>query len=311
MAENADDILDLHANESEEDSFENTLSESNDLNLLFGEDTQFPVSQVQTRARSNTITRPTSVVATNTNNKQSENTETGISRKKVKNNKRSVKAPLSKVPKRSAIDKSVFSNSEILKLKSKLGINTIMNPVNTLSDAVHALITNHITPSQASANKNKSSHKTSTVSRPPNEPIISLDSNLSPQSHNETLNDFDINLFNSENQNNLFDDVQATPCDFVTPDVGSHFEYERASSYDPNDIFGKAMGNEETDVIKWDLPQLDTEEKTGLRVLDKLATAVNAAESKRSVKEAISNIAKKYFRPVSVHQRLMLKYRLP
>ena len=180
-----------------------------------GEYAQFPVSQVQTRARSNT--RPASVVATHTNNKQNENTETGISRKKVKNNKRSanstVKAPLSKIPKRSAIDKSVFSNSEILKLKSRLGINTIMNSVNTLSDDVHALITNRITPSQASANKNKSSHKTSTVSRPPNEPIISLDSNLSPQSHNETLNDFDINLFNSENQNNLFDDVQAAPYD--------------------------------------------------------------------------------------------------
>lgn len=172
MAENVDDILDLHANESKEDSFENTLSESNDFNFLFGEDTQFPVSQVQTRARNNTS--PASVIATNTNNKQNENTETGISRKKVKNNKRSanstVKAPLSKIPKRSAIDKSVFSNSKILKLKSKLSINTIMNSVNTLSDAVHAvhaLITNHITPSQASANKNKSSHKTSTVSRPP------------------------------------------------------------------------------------------------------------------------------------------------
>lgn len=86
MAENVDDIFDLHANESEEDSFENTLSESNDLNLLFGEDTQFPVSQVQTRARSST--RAASVAATNTNNKQNENTETGISRKKAKNNKR-------------------------------------------------------------------------------------------------------------------------------------------------------------------------------------------------------------------------------
>lgn len=79
--------------------------------------------------------------------------------------------------------------------------------------------------------------------------------------------------------------------------MGNQFDYERASSYDPNAIFGKAMGNEETDEIKWDLPQLDTEEKTGPRVLDKLATAVNAAVSKRSVKEAISNIAKKYFRP--------------
>jgi hypothetical protein len=189
-----------------------------------------------------------------------------------------------------------------------------MNSVNTLSDAVHALITNHITPKQTSANKNKTGHKTSTVSRPLSEPIISLDSNLSPQSHNETLNDFEINLFNSENQNNLFDDVQATPY-FVTPDVGSHFEYKRASYYDPNEMFGKAMGNEETDEIKWNLPQLDTEEKTGPRVLDKLATAVNAAVSKRSVKEAISNIAKKYFRPenctISVHQRLKLKYGLP
>ena len=80
----------------------------------------------------------------------------------------------------------MFSNSEILKLKSKLGINTIMNSVNTLSDAVHALITNQIMPSQASANKNKTSHKTSTVSKPPNEPIISLDSNLSP--HNICIN---------------------------------------------------------------------------------------------------------------------------
>ena len=84
---------------------------------------------------------------------------------------------------------------------------------------------------------------------------------------------------------------------FVTPDVGSHFEYERASYYDPNAIFGKAMGNAETDEIKWNLPQLNTEENTGPRVLDKLETAVNAAVSKRSVKEAISNIAKKYFRP--------------
>ena len=79
--------------------------------------------------------------------------------------------------------------------------------------------------------------------------------------------------------------------------MGSHFEYERASSYDPNEMFGKAMGNEETDEIQLALPQLDTKEKTGPMVLDKLATAVNAAVSNRSVKEAISNIAKNYFRP--------------
>jgi hypothetical protein len=57
------------------------------------------------------------------------------------------------------------------------------------------------------------------------------------------------------------------------------------------------MGNEETDEIQLALPQLDSEERTGPRALDKLATAVNAAVSNRSVKEAISNIAKNYFRP--------------
>ena len=36
----------------------------------------------------------------------------------------------------------MYNNSDILQLKSKLGINTMMNSVNTLSDAVHVLITN-------------------------------------------------------------------------------------------------------------------------------------------------------------------------
>lgn len=93
------------------------------------------------------------------------------------------------------------------------------------------------------------SQRSASVSRHPNEPIIALDSNLSPQSNNKALNEFDINLFNSENQNKLFDDVQAAPYDFVRQDVGSHFVYERASSHDPNGICGKAMGNAETDEI--------------------------------------------------------------
>ena len=49
--------------------------------------------------------------------------------------------------------------------------------------------------------------------------------------------------------------------------------------------------------VQWDLPQLEADEKTGPKVLDKLAVAVNAAVSKRSVKDAINTIAKKYARP--------------
>lgn len=42
-----------------------------------------------------------------------------------------------------------------------------------------------------------------------------------------------------------------------------------------------------------DLLQIDTDEKTGPKVLNNLAAAVNSGVSKRSVKDAINTIAKK------------------
>jgi hypothetical protein len=86
-------------------------------------------------------------------------------------------------------------------------------------------------------------------------------------------------------------------------------EYERASSYDLNDLVDKYDPNDLLDKVgafdcadqsdndKWDLPQLDTDEKTGPKVLNKLAAAINIGVSKRSVKDAINTIAKKYARP--------------
>ena len=65
-------------------------------------------------------------------------------------------------------------------------------------------------------------------------------------------------------------------------------EYERASSYDPNDLLDKYDPNDLLDQVgtfdcadqsdndKWDLPQLDTDEKTGPKVLNYLAAAINA-----------------------------------
>ena len=74
-----------------------------------------------------------------------------------------------------------------------MGINTIMNSVNTLSDAVHALITNINTRNKANQNVHS---KAKPVTRPVDNNIIPLGSNVSSPSHSAALNDFDIDLLN-------------------------------------------------------------------------------------------------------------------
>ena len=103
MSENPPDILDIHADESD-DSFD--LSDGNnvndDINMLFGK-TQLPVSQVQTRSS----TKPTS--ASVSQNVDIE-IETGDARKKkgfTKKRKSPIeKGPTVKTPKRGGIAKS-------------------------------------------------------------------------------------------------------------------------------------------------------------------------------------------------------------
>jgi hypothetical protein len=88
----------------------------------------------------------------------------------------------------------VYNNSDIIQLKSKLGINTIMNSVNTLSDAVHALITNINPRNKTNQNVQSKAKPTATVTRPVDNNIIPLESKLSSPSNSAALNDFEIDL---------------------------------------------------------------------------------------------------------------------
>lgn len=125
--------------------------------------------------------------------------------------------------------KKLYNNSDTIQLKSKLGINTIINSVNTLSDAVHALITNMNPRNKTNQNVQSKVKPMATVTRPVDNNIIPLESNLSSPSHSAALNDFDIDLLN--------DPEPSLPlhCNFTQDNP---VEYERASSYDPNDLFG-------------------------------------------------------------------------
>lgn len=59
-------------------------------------------------------------------------------------------------------------------------------------------------------------------------------------------------------------------CNFIQDNL---VDYERASSYDRNDFFDRAFDSTDqsgNDNDKWDLPQLDIDEKTGPKVLNNL-----------------------------------------
>lgn len=69
-------------------------------------------------------------------------------------------------------------------------------------------------------------------------------------------------------------------------------EYESTTSYDGNDLFHRAFDSTDqsgNSNDKWDLPQLDTNEKTDPKVLNNLTTA---AVFKRSVKDAFNRLLK-------------------
>ena len=70
-------------------------------------------------------------------------------------------------------------------------------------------------------------------------------------------------------------------------------EYECATSYDPNDLLDRVFDSTDQSGNandKCDLLQLDTDAKTGTKVLNNLAAALNAAAYKRSMKDAINTI---------------------
>ena len=140
----------------------------------------------------------------------------------------------------------MYNNSDIIQLKSKLGINTIMNSVNTLSDAVHALITNINPRNKTNQNVQSKGKPTTTITRHGDNNIIPLESKLSSPSNSAALNDFETDL--------LKDPEPSFPlhCNFTQDNP---VEYERTSSYVPNDLFDKVGAfdcADQSDNDKWE-----------------------------------------------------------
>lgn len=109
MAENVNDILEIHANDSDE-SFD--VNNCNELNILFGE-TQFPVSQVLTHSdtTATSASGKSHVETEHIINVENSHKKTKAPKRKNVNNK---SASLSKIPKRTINEKTEYSNYDII-----------------------------------------------------------------------------------------------------------------------------------------------------------------------------------------------------
>ena len=131
----------------------------------------------------------------------------------------------------------------------------------------------------------------------------------SPISSQYYYNEFDLNYF-TDNGNqgvnpqlafqNAFENHSETGTT-VNLDIDPPFP---VASNAPNPV---AMTNvqeqvtmETPDEQVWDIPQLNTEEKTGPKISSGFAKAVNAALTVKSNKDSLAEIGKKYLRPDNV-----------
>lgn len=121
----------------------------------------------------------------------------------------------------------------------------------------------------------------------------------SPGDPGYDFNDFDLNFLDNQND--------SASVSGVDPQLAFQqaFESDTAHNNNPapntvNDENVCSAANIEQDMEMWDIPQLNTEEKTGPKISENLAKALNAALTVKSDKDSINNIGKKYLRPENV-----------
>ena len=127
--------------------------------------------------------------------------------------------------------------------------------MNTLSDAVHALITNINSRNKSNQNVPCKGKPTSTVTRTLDSNIIPLECNFSCSSPY----DFDLDVLSDA-------EPYLTLHRKFTQD--NHVEYESATSYYPNDLLDRGLDNIDQSGNandKCDLPQFDTDLKKAPR----------------------------------------------
>ena len=191
-----------------------------------------------------------------------------------------------------------YSADEISALKDQMGITSMAESLSTLTGLMQTFA------KESSNNSNKKT-RCETVSQPVTQSRENVPSqrqliSLEPHLDSSNVND-------EFNMDEFFDNpIQPSgtvlDCSPSQPDVDT--------SFDPAIGFSEAFGVPSTESgvpvsedlsgdpeFTWVIPQLQAEEKTGDKISESLAKAVNAAVTVKSNADSIKMIEEKYFRP--------------
>jgi hypothetical protein len=181
-----------------------------------------------------------------------------------------------------------------------MGISSMAQSINTLTGLMQTLV-NANTDSLAQSDNNNNAQQpvvsqgsktvqpSVTVTRQAPRQILSLDSNLD---NSEVVDNFNLDYFDDHIP------LSGTICSSPAP-------AERNHSFDPavgfNDVCVASSSEADMPVgdgnFDWEIPQLQTEEKTSGKISSGLPKAVNASVTIKSNADSIKSIEDKYYRP--------------
>lgn len=215
---------------------------------------------------------------------------TAITSKKP-NKRKGAKSNISNKPAKMA--KLQYTPEQISQLKSQMGISSMAQSINTLTGLMQTLVNankDSLTQSDNNNNNVQQGSKTVQPSVTVTRQILSLDSNLD---NSDVVDNFNLDYFDDDHIP-LSGTIGSSPA-----------PAERNHSFDPAVGFNEAFvaPSSEADMpvgdgnFDWEIPQLQTEEKTSGKISSGLAKAVNASVTIKSNADSIKSIEDKYYRP--------------
>ena len=233
--------------------------------------------------------------------------------------------------------KVVQSDRDLNELKDKLGIDSLVKSVSSLSDVVKKhVVTSTISNNNVSNDpalvvdnssmerqvRNNNSNVSVTVSRPyssrprnenPRQLISWGDHDLDvgPCQYDDgeyfdSINDFDLSyLPQNDNDDDPFMEeyelnerpAPVTKTKGVNPNIAFHDAFHDACSESGESLQPDINNNCSNEQSEWDIPQLKTTDKTSPKVGNKLAEAVNAAMTVKSDKKCMEKMLERHARP--------------
>ncbi|XP_052085141.1 uncharacterized protein LOC127722290 [Mytilus californianus] len=201
-----------------------------------------------------------------------------------------------------------FSPEELSVLRDKMGISTMGKSIDTLTHLFRGFINKcgkEPVRTPRCETVSRSSNQAEVVENPTavssNSPILPLEANL------DAVHDFDLDY--------LDDPVYVPPSGVCARADDSPAPVDFETSFDPalgfSDAFRAPLSEINVPVSQpvveqveqydfdfaWEIPQLNTEEKTGPKISSSLSKAVNAAMSVKSNQDSIKLIEERYLRP--------------